>query len=121
MKRMDQINVIPFIDVMLVLLAIVLTTATFLIEGRLPIRLPAAETQTTPWMSRPSRLPLPPTARSSGVTRRWGWDRRRSPAWSPDSTNWPRGLPSCCGWMPRPASRPSSGSSIASRPAGSNG
>ena len=48
MKRMDQINVIPFIDVMLVLLAIVLTTATFLIEGRLPIRLPGAETQTTP-------------------------------------------------------------------------
>ena len=28
MKRMDQINVIPFIDIMLVLLAIVLTTAT---------------------------------------------------------------------------------------------
>lgn len=48
MKRMDQINVIPFIDVMLVLLAIVLTTATFLIEGRLPIRLPGAETQTAP-------------------------------------------------------------------------
>jgi biopolymer transport protein ExbD len=48
MKRMDQINVIPFIDVMLVLLAIVLTTATFLIEGRLPIRLPAAETQAAP-------------------------------------------------------------------------
>lgn len=48
MKRMDQINVIPFIDVMLVLLAIVLTTATFLIEGRLPIRLPGAETQAAP-------------------------------------------------------------------------
>ncbi len=45
MKRMDQINVIPFIDVMLVLLAIVLTTATFIVEGRLAIRLPAAETQ----------------------------------------------------------------------------
>ncbi len=42
MKRMDTINVIPFIDVMLVLLAIVLTTATFLAEGRLPIRLPKA-------------------------------------------------------------------------------
>ena len=45
MKRMDQINVIPFIDVMLVLLAIVLTTATFIVEGRLPIRLPAANSQ----------------------------------------------------------------------------
>lgn len=43
MKRMDTINVIPFIDIMLVLLAIVLTTATFIVEGRLDIRLPAAE------------------------------------------------------------------------------
>jgi biopolymer transport protein ExbD len=46
MKRMDQINVIPFIDIMLVLLAIVLTTATFIVEGRLQIRLPAASSQT---------------------------------------------------------------------------
>jgi len=45
MKRMDQINVIPFIDIMLVLLAIVLTTATFIVEGRLQIRLPVSETQ----------------------------------------------------------------------------
>lgn len=43
MKRMDTINVIPFIDIMLVLLAIVLATATFIAEGRLEIRLPAAE------------------------------------------------------------------------------
>lgn len=44
MRRMDQINVIPFIDIMLVLLAIVLTTATFIVEGRLEIRLPTATT-----------------------------------------------------------------------------
>lgn len=43
MKPMDQINVIPFIDIMLVLLAIVLTTATFIAEGRLQIRLPTSE------------------------------------------------------------------------------
>ena len=42
MRRMDQINVIPFIDIMLVLLAIVLTTATFIVEGRMDIRLPNA-------------------------------------------------------------------------------
>ncbi|MCB1800591.1 MAG: biopolymer transporter ExbD [Gammaproteobacteria bacterium] len=36
-------NVIPFIDVMLVLLAIVLTTATFVAQGRIPVNLPAAE------------------------------------------------------------------------------
>ncbi|WP_245232716.1 TonB system transport protein ExbD [Thiorhodococcus minor] len=42
---MDQINVIPFIDIMLVLLAIVLTTATFISEGRLEIRLPESKEQ----------------------------------------------------------------------------
>jgi biopolymer transport protein ExbD len=42
---MDQINVIPFIDIMLVLLVIVLTTATFIVEGRLQIALPEANGQ----------------------------------------------------------------------------
>lgn len=42
MKRFDQINVIPFIDIMLVLLAIVLTTASFIVQGRLDIDLPPA-------------------------------------------------------------------------------
>lgn len=45
MKRIDGINVIPFIDIMLVLLAIVLTTATFILEGRLEIRLPDSTSQ----------------------------------------------------------------------------
>jgi biopolymer transport protein ExbD len=35
-------NVIPFIDIMLVLLAVVLTTATFVAQGKIPIRLPGA-------------------------------------------------------------------------------
>ena len=48
MKRMDTINVIPFIDIMLVLLAIVLATATFIAEGRLEIALPAAAQQSPP-------------------------------------------------------------------------
>jgi biopolymer transport protein ExbD len=43
MKRFDQINVIPFIDIMLVLLAIVLTTASFISTGHLNIRLPETE------------------------------------------------------------------------------
>ncbi len=43
MKRFDQINVIPFIDIMLVLLAIVLTTASFIAQGKIPIDLPVAE------------------------------------------------------------------------------
>lgn len=43
MKRFDQINVIPFIDIMLVLLAIVLTTATFISQGVIDINLPEAQ------------------------------------------------------------------------------
>ncbi len=42
MKRFDQINVIPFIDIMLVLLAIVLTTATFISQGLLDVDVPEA-------------------------------------------------------------------------------
>ena len=42
MKKFEQINVIPFIDIMLVLLAIVLTTATFIAQGQLKIDLPEA-------------------------------------------------------------------------------
>jgi len=40
MRKYDSINVIPFIDIMLVLLAIVLTTATFVSNGQLDISLP---------------------------------------------------------------------------------
>lgn len=43
MRRFDQINVIPFIDIMLVLLAIVLTTATFIAQGQIKVNLPEAE------------------------------------------------------------------------------
>jgi len=43
MKRMDTINVIPFIDIMLVLLVMVLTTATFIKTGVIPVDLPDAK------------------------------------------------------------------------------
>ena len=39
-KRFDEINVIPFIDIMLVLLVMVLTTATFIKQGVIPVDLP---------------------------------------------------------------------------------
>jgi biopolymer transport protein ExbD len=35
----DSINVVPLVDVMLVLLTIVLTTATFVVNGRIPVDL----------------------------------------------------------------------------------
>jgi biopolymer transport protein ExbD len=43
MRPIATMNVIPFIDIMLVLLAVVLTTATFVGEGRLPVRLPVSD------------------------------------------------------------------------------
>jgi len=42
-KRFDQINIIPFIDIMLVLLVMVLTTATFIKQGIIPVELPEAK------------------------------------------------------------------------------
>ena len=43
MKKFDQINVIPFIDIMLVLLAIVLMTATFIAQGKIDVNLPTSK------------------------------------------------------------------------------
>lgn len=40
LKKFDSINVVPFIDVMLVLLTIVLTMATFVAQGVIPVDLP---------------------------------------------------------------------------------
>ena len=45
-KKFDEINVIPFIDIMLVLLVMVLTTATFIKQGVIPVDLPDAKTTT---------------------------------------------------------------------------
>ncbi len=42
-REMDQINVIPLVDVMLVLLVIVLTTATFITTGHIPVELAKAK------------------------------------------------------------------------------
>ena len=42
-KKFDEINVIPFIDIMLVLLVMVLTTATFVKQGIIPVELPQAK------------------------------------------------------------------------------
>ncbi|NPA65861.1 MAG: TonB system transport protein ExbD [Epsilonproteobacteria bacterium] len=45
-KKFDEINVIPFIDIMLVLLVMVLTTATFVKTGIIPVELPEAKKAT---------------------------------------------------------------------------
>ena len=53
MRPLAQMNVIPFIDIMLVLLAVVLTTATFVAQGKIPVALPQA-TQTEPVANEPA-------------------------------------------------------------------
>jgi len=42
-REIDQINVIPLVDVMLFLLVIVLTTATFISTGQIPVDLAKAK------------------------------------------------------------------------------
>lgn len=46
LQKFNSINVIPFIDVLLVLLAIVLLTTTFITKGEIPISLAKAESST---------------------------------------------------------------------------
>ena len=41
-KEFDYMNVIPLVDVMLVMLTIVLTTSTFIATGGIPVELPKA-------------------------------------------------------------------------------
>ena len=47
-RGFESINVIPFIDIMLVLLTIVLTTSTFIASGAIGVQLPKASTTRQP-------------------------------------------------------------------------
>jgi len=53
-RDLDEINVIPLVDVMLVLLVIVLTTASFIATGQIPVDLAEARQTEQP----NSELPL---------------------------------------------------------------
>jgi biopolymer transport protein ExbD len=44
-KPIDGLNMVPFIDIMLVLLTIVLTTSSFIASGRVAVKLPQASPQ----------------------------------------------------------------------------
>ncbi len=46
-KPFESMNVIPFVDIMLVLLTIVLTTSSFIANGRIPVNLPHASQSVT--------------------------------------------------------------------------
>lgn len=56
-EDIDAINVVPLVDVMLVLLTIVLTTATFIATGRIPVDL-AKASQVAPHQESPVILTL---------------------------------------------------------------
>ena len=43
MKKIDSLNLIPFIDIMLVLLVIVLTSASFVAQSRIQVDVPRIE------------------------------------------------------------------------------
>lgn len=43
-KEISEINMTPFVDIILVVLIIFLATATFIVEGKIPLNLPKAET-----------------------------------------------------------------------------
>lgn len=47
MQKFDGINVVPFIDIMLVLLAIILATASFISQGKIQVNLPNADSSIT--------------------------------------------------------------------------
>ena len=55
-KKFDSINVVPMIDIMLVLLVIVLTTATFIAKGIIPLELPEGSSASAPTHSKPIEI-----------------------------------------------------------------
>lgn len=43
-REISEINMTPFVDIILVILIIFLATATFIVEGKIPLDLPTAKT-----------------------------------------------------------------------------
>lgn len=43
LNKKDGLNIVPFIDIMLVLLAIVLSISSFIAQGQIPVNLPNAK------------------------------------------------------------------------------
>jgi biopolymer transport protein ExbD len=57
-RDIDEINVIPLVDVMLVLLVIVLTTASFIATGQIPVELAEAKQTEKPSSDLPVMMSL---------------------------------------------------------------
>ena len=54
--KKEPLNIVPFIDIMLVLLAMVLSISTFITKGEIAIDLPKSKTATTPQQTSEQRL-----------------------------------------------------------------
>ncbi len=46
-REISEINMTPFVDIILVVLIIFLATATFIVEGKIPLNLPKSQTAET--------------------------------------------------------------------------
>lgn len=47
-RKADGLNIVPFIDIMLVLLAIVLSISTFIAQGKIQVEIPKANSSEAP-------------------------------------------------------------------------
>ncbi|MDX1809057.1 MAG: biopolymer transporter ExbD [Sulfurospirillaceae bacterium] len=63
-QKFDSINVVPFIDIILVLLVIVLTTATFVAKGIIPVDLSKSKNSTV--LKQKQQQPLVITIKQNG-------------------------------------------------------
>ena len=52
--KKEPLNIVPFIDIMLVLLAMVLSISTFIAKGEIEVSLPKSKTAGTPGQSHPT-------------------------------------------------------------------
>lgn len=48
LRRGEGLNLVPFIDIVLVLLAIILSVSTFIAQGQIPVEIPKASASQTP-------------------------------------------------------------------------
>lgn len=56
--KKEPLNIVPFIDIMLVLLAMVLSISTFIAKGEIEVSLPKSETAGTPAQPQPTLVQI---------------------------------------------------------------
>ncbi len=69
--KKEPLNIVPFIDIMLVLLAMVLSISTFIAKGEIQISLPESKTSTPP-----AAAPEPPVLLQVDASGSYFWESR---------------------------------------------